>query len=86
MKYRIVLVSFPFDDFSSAKVRPALCLTDKIGKYNHVIIAFITSRVPSDMSENDIVLEPNDETGLKVKSTLRLHRLVTIPVNVIQRI
>ena len=26
MKYKIVLVPFPFDDFSGTKVRPALCL------------------------------------------------------------
>ena len=30
MKNNIVLVTFPFDDFSSIKVRPALCLTNEI--------------------------------------------------------
>lgn len=28
------LVSFPFDDFSSSKVRPAVCLTEPIGPHN----------------------------------------------------
>lgn len=34
MKYRIVLVPFPFDDLSGSKLRPALCLTDVIGSKN----------------------------------------------------
>ena len=48
MKYRIVLVPFPFDDFSETKVRPAVCLTEKIGKHKHIVIAFVTSQIPKD--------------------------------------
>jgi mRNA interferase MazF len=33
MKGKIVLIQFPFDDLSSSKVRPAYCLTNKIGGY-----------------------------------------------------
>lgn len=44
-KYSIVLVPFPFDDFVSSKVRPALCLKNSIGKYKRVIIAFISSQI-----------------------------------------
>ena len=40
---KIVLVPFPFDGLSSAKVRPALCLTDPIGPHRHVVLAFITA-------------------------------------------
>lgn len=46
IKNTIALVSFPFDDFSASKVRPVLCLTSEIGKYNHVIITFNSSRIP----------------------------------------
>lgn len=49
IKSSIVLVPFPFDDFSVSKVRPALCLTSEIGKYNHVIIAFISSKISDDL-------------------------------------
>ena len=56
-KHSIVLVPFPFDDFSSSKVRPALCLTSEIGFYNHIIIAFISSKVPSKLSEYDIFIK-----------------------------
>ncbi len=35
MKFKIVLVTFPFDDFSDSKLRPALCLTDPISGHKH---------------------------------------------------
>jgi len=50
IKNSIVLVPFPFDDFSVSKVRLALCLTSDIGKYKQVIIAFISSKIPDDLA------------------------------------
>ena len=89
IKNSIVLVPFPFDDFSISKVRPALCLTSEIGKYNHVIIAFITSKMPDDLVNSDILLSMQSEnsfgTGLTVDSVIRLHKIVTIPKNLIKR-
>ena len=41
MKSKIVLIPFPFDNFSEVKIRPALCLTNKVGKYDHIVVAFI---------------------------------------------
>ena len=89
MKHRIILVPFPFDDFTGTKVRPAICLTDRIGVYNHVVIAFITSQVAKANELTDILLQSSDndfsKTGLKVSSAIRLHRLVTIPTHIIKR-
>jgi len=51
-KHKVVLVSFPFDDLSSTKVRPAVCLTDLIGPHEHIILAFITSLGSSQSAEN----------------------------------
>ena len=88
-KGKVVLVPFPFDDLSTAKVRPAVCLTRPIGPYRHVILAFITSRIPSDLLEFDVVLDSGQTdfaaTGLRVTSTLRLHRLMTITAALIRR-
>lgn len=88
-RYKIVLVPFPFDDFSSLKVRPALCITNVIGKYEHVIIAFISSKLPHDLMETDIILEKHSEnfrnTGLQVDSVIRTHKMVTIPKSLIKR-
>jgi mRNA interferase MazF len=86
---KVVLVPFPFDDLSAAKVRPAVCLTDSIGPYRHVVLAFITSRVPSDLLDSDLLLDINHAdfptTGLRVTSTLRLHRLMTATTAIIRR-
>ncbi len=86
---RIVLVLFPFDDLSSAKVRPAVCLTEPVGLHRHVILAFITSRVPDDLLDSDIVLESDSYdfamTGLRMTSTLRLHRMITLSTSLIRR-
>jgi mRNA interferase MazF len=88
-KGRVVLVPFPFDDLSSAKVRPAVCLTNPIGAHRHVVLAFITSHVPRTLASSDIVLEAEESdfpmTGLRVTSTLRLHRLMTVAASIIQR-
>lgn len=89
MKYKIVLVPFPFDDLSSQKVRPAVCLTDEIHPFDHIVLAFITSRVSQNPSDTDLVIDTADSdfanTGLKVSSTIKLHRLMTITSKIIKR-
>jgi mRNA interferase MazF len=88
-KHKVMLVPFPFDDLSSSKARPAVCLTDPIGPHRHVILAFITSRVPSEPMASDLVLDARDpdfaSTGLTVSSALQLHRLMTVTTAVIRR-
>ena len=89
MKHRIVLVSFPFDDLASTKVRPAVCLTDAIGPHQHVVLAFISSRMPGDLLPSDIIIEDThpdfSTTGLRVTSVFRLHRIMTAGVAIIRR-
>ena len=86
---KVVLVPFPFDDFSTFKVRPAVCLTDSIGPHRHVILAFVSSRIPVNPLETDVILDSGQtdfaETGLHVSSTLQLHRLMTITTKLIRR-
>ncbi len=89
MKGRIVLVPFPFDDLSASKVRPAVCLTDAIGDHKHLIVAFISSVVPSSMLDSDLLIETShpdfNRTGLRVTSVVRLHRMMTLSSNMLQR-
>jgi mRNA interferase MazF len=86
---KVVLVSFPFDDLSSTKVRPAVCLTEPVGPHEHVVLAFITSQAPSELVESDVALSVADadfgKTGLRVSSTLRLHRLITLASSMLRR-
>ena len=88
MKYKIVLVPFPFDDLSATKVRPAVCLTNEIKPYGHVVLAFITSNITNTAS-TDMVIENTDPdfgtTGLKVSSAVRLHRLMTVSRSMIKK-
>ena len=89
MRYKVILVPFPFDDLSGTKVRPAVCLTGAIGTHRHVVLAFITSAVPPNPEPTDLLLEPSAadfaQTGLRVRSALRLHRVVTVSASIIQR-
>lgn len=86
---KVVLVAFPFDDLTTDKVRPAICLTDPIGPHRHIVLAFVTSREPEDALESDTVLDPAvadfAETGLSVRSVIRTHRLLTVSSGLIKR-
>ncbi len=88
-KGKIFLAPFPYDDLSSNKVRPAVCLTNPVGAKRHIILAYITSRIPSSLLETDILLDSAHPdfgaSGLRVPSTIRLHQMVTVSTTVIQR-
>ena len=88
-RYSVVLVPFPFDDLSSTKVRPAVCLTDPIGPHRHLVLAFITSRIPDKPLASDLVIDTRHgdfrQTGLRVSSTLQLHRLMAVTTSVLKR-
>lgn len=88
-KGRIVLVPFPFDNFSTQKVRPALCLSEPIGKFEHIVLAFISSKIPALLEETDILIDPSENTwsstGLLIGSVLRLHKIIAIPQSLILR-
>ena len=89
VKGKIVLVSFPFDDFSEEKIRPVLCLTEFIGPHKHILVAFITSKVKEEVLDTDILIDKSDkgfkETGLSVSSKVQLHRIITISSSAIKR-
>ncbi len=67
----------------------AVCLTTEIGDHDHVIIAFVSSRIPDNPLDSDIVIRLNSAeavgTGLVVDSVIKLHRMVTIPKSLIKR-
>jgi mRNA interferase MazF len=57
--------------------------------HRHVILAFITSRIPAALLDTDFVLDASHadvaSTGLRVSSTLQLHRLMTATTSLIRR-
>lgn len=86
----IVVVKFPFvgkEISETRKGRPALVICDDTveKRYEDVILAAITSQVPVDIMELEIVLESIKITGLVKKSLLRLDVIMTIPEQLISR-
>ena len=65
LKYKIVLAPFPFGDQNARKTRPVLCLTNPVGRFDEVIVGFITSKTPEPFLSSDIKLPANKNTGLK---------------------
>ena len=89
IRHKIVLVPFPFDDLSAAKVSPTVCLTEPVGVHQHIVLAFITSSIAETPSLSDVVIDSNAPdfraTGLRVSSTIQLHRLMTVTRSLIRR-
>jgi mRNA interferase MazF len=78
----IYLASFPFGGTAGMKLRPVLLLTAPVGSVPEVLVAYISSVVPSALLPTDIVLDPataqHASTMLKTRSVLRLHKLATV--------
>jgi len=79
MKGKIVLVPFPFTDLTAAKLRPALVIYE--GEQD-VVVAFISSKVPSQLSEADVLVSRQErsfeKSGLKVDSLIKLDKIATV--------
>jgi len=81
----IVLVKFPFTDFTSEKLRPALIISKN--NKNDVCVAFISSVIPLYLEETDFILTKGDKdfssTGLKKDSVFRMRKIATVDKNII---
>jgi mRNA interferase MazF len=84
----VVLVPFPFTDLTGRKVRPAVIVSpDPVGE--DIILAFITSVVPSSLLSTDLLLRESHLefllTGLRTASVFRMAKLVTLHRSLILR-
>lgn len=82
----IVLVSFPFTDLSSTKIRPAIIVSNsEINQTEDVILAAITTTIYEDefsfFLDNDDLSKP-----LKEPSEVRCHKLFTCDQSIIKRV
>jgi mRNA-degrading endonuclease toxin of MazEF toxin-antitoxin module len=87
----IYLASFPFGGSGSMKLRPVLLLTGPVGSVPEILVAYISSVLPSALLPSDILLDmgvpEHASTNLKTTSVLRLHKLATIHArNVVRRL
>jgi mRNA interferase MazF len=74
----IILIPFPFAELTNKKVRPAVVITETADKYKDIVVAAISSVVPQKLSAREILLEPDKENMLRIKSVLRSDRIVTL--------
>ena len=85
----VVLIPFPFTDFSTFKQRPAVILSSN--KFNtsqqDVIVAAVTSHIPQTVSENDYILNADElqSAGLPKTSLIKLDKIVTIDHRLIHK-
>ena len=74
----IILVPFPFSELTNIKVRPAVVISTTKDKYEDVIVSAISSVIPDSISANEIIIESNSVNNLRVKSVLKVDRIITI--------
>ena len=84
----IVIVPFPFIISGKQQIQKArlvLAVSDMTvdRRYNDLILASITSQIPEDLKETEMILEATATNGLIKKSCLRLEFLMTIPSDLI---
>lgn len=81
----IVLVRFPFTDFSSEKLRPGLVIAPE-NEEGDVLLAFITTQIVPK-SVHDILLSSKDldfsSTRLKKDSLIKLNKMMAINKRII---
>ena len=78
----IYLANFPFGGSAEMKLRPVLLLTAPVGSVPEVLVAYISSVMPSPLLPSELILDPatadHASTNLKTKSVVRMHKLATI--------
>lgn len=73
----IVLIPFPFAEFTNRKVRPAVVVCETKDSYKDLVLCAISSVVPLKLTENEILLSADKENGLRKDSVLKIDRIVT---------
>jgi len=76
----IVLLKFPFTDNKSFKKRPALIINDFYD--NDIIVCRITSQIYQ--TQNDVLIDSWKESGLKLPSVIRVHKLATLEKEMVE--
>ena len=84
----IVLVRFPFSDFSQTKLRPAVVLA--VSKtIDEITLCFISSKNTKSLTSDEFVISISDsefaQTGLKTDSKVRVTKMITLERKLILR-
>ncbi len=86
-QYKILFAPFPFGDLRARKFRPVLGLTEPIGFYREVVLAYITTNIDQNVLSTDLLIQvakgKRDINGLKKTSLIKLHKLFSLPESLI---
>jgi mRNA interferase MazF len=74
----IILIPFPYAELTNIKVRPAVVVAITDDKYKDIIVCAVSSVIPESLSKNEIILTPDSRNRLRVKSVLKVDRIVTL--------
>jgi mRNA interferase MazF len=74
----IVLIPFPFAELTNIKVRPAVVVSTTRDKFSDLILCAISSVVPNELNSFEIVLIPSTVNKLRVKSIIKVDRIITL--------
>lgn len=78
----VVLITIPFSDLTSSKVRPALVISPENQSENDFIIALITTNISRPLKPTDHALKTKDgdfkATGLRFDSVFRMSKLFSL--------
>lgn len=80
----VVVVSFPFSDLSSQKLRPALVVAE--AEFDNLILCQITSKSYSSKKSVVIELDDFDNGKLPLKSYARPDKLFTADKKIVRKI
>jgi len=76
----VVLLRFPFTDGQGYKQRPALIINESDD--GDIIVCRITSKIYD--SPQDILIEKWQESGLKLPSVIRVHKIATLEKELVE--
>ena len=78
----VVLVSFPFTDLTSSKLRPAVIISRTNGRPEDVILCFISSKISGKKDRSHFIFRTGEDhfmqTGLKTDSLVRFDKIATL--------
>ena len=75
----ILLIPFPFAEHSGVKkIRPSVVVCETADYYRDVVVCAVSSVVPTELSRNEIVLNPSESNNLRAVSVLKIDRIVTV--------
>lgn len=79
---QVVLVPFPYADFTRLKKRPALVISK--AEFNNLILCQVTSNSLTSQRAIELVAEDFEEGSLPIKSFIRPDKIFTVEQSIIE--